>query len=410
MQYNTIMKQVVILGGGFGGVKVARELIKSSDFHVTLISDQPTFRYYPALYRAATGRSHLEAVVPLTDIFQDDKLSIVRQTAVSIDRIKKHVLTADKKSHNYDVLIVALGVITNYFGIVGLDKFSYGIKSIEDAEAFKHHLHNELIKEQRPDLNYVVIGGGPTGIELVGALPNYLQHICELHHIKRPNLHIKLVEAAPQLLPRMPKSLSRAVEHRLRSLGVKLYLNEKVEAETIDELKINGQPIKSHSVVWTAGVTNNPFLAANKFTLDQRGRVEVNQYLQAEDNIYVIGDNAATQYSGLAQTAIHDACFVAKNLRRETAGRQPLTYKARQPVSIIPVGVGWAAVNWRKLVFNGRSGWWLRRAADLVAYHDIEPIGRAWKLWRADSLSEEECPVCNANKDSVQAQVNSYGN
>src|SRR5205823_5365499 len=104
-------------------------------------------------------------------------------------------------------------------------------------------------------------------------------------------------------MPRMPRAYSRAVQRRLRKLGITLYLNQAVKAETADDLIISGRDIKSHTVVWTAGVTNNPFLSSNNFVISEHGKVIVDQYLQSEPDIYVIGDNADTKYSGMAQTA-----------------------------------------------------------------------------------------------------------
>src|SRR5262249_37760884 len=148
---------------------------------------------------------------------------------------------------------------TNYFGIKGLDEYSYSIKSQSEVQRFKEHLHQQLADEKRPDLHYVIVGAGATGIELAGALPSYLRCIMKNHGLPQRKLHIDLIEAAPRLLPRLPKETSRAVRRRLRKLGVTLYLNSTVEGETADKLMVSGKPIRSHTVVWTAGVTNHPF-------------------------------------------------------------------------------------------------------------------------------------------------------
>lgn len=104
---------------------------------------------------------------------------------------------------------MALGVVTNFFNIKGLEEFAYGIKSLEDAEKLKIHLHQQITDEGKPDLNYVVVGGGPTGIELAGALGDYVKYICQKHGIKRRAVHVDLVEAAPRLVPRMPTAISK---------------------------------------------------------------------------------------------------------------------------------------------------------------------------------------------------------
>lgn len=387
-------EKILIVGGGFGGVKAALELADDDRVAVTLLSDQPDFKYYPALYHAATGGRYANSTIPLETLFKQKNLTIVHGKAVSIDRKAKVVTTLDGTPHHYDSLILALGVITNYFGIAGLETYSYGIKSLEEVQRLKAHLHQQLIDDHKPDLHYVVIGAGPTGIELAGALPHYLRAIMKRHGITGRNVHIDLIEAAPRLLPRMPKDTSRMVKRRLKRLGVRLYLGQAVQAASADELTVNGKPIRSHTVIWTAGVTNHPFFKDNGFALTTHGKVWVDAYLQTEDNIFVIGDNANTPYSGLAQTAVHDGAFVAQNVRRRLDGKRLKGYRPKQPITVIPAGHGWAAVNWGKLRIYGWLGWILRELGDLVAFHDIESIPKATEQWLTEFGSQESCPVC----------------
>lgn len=387
-------QKVLILGGGFGGIKTALNLSGNPHYAVTMISDQPNFRYYPALYHAATGGNPTASSIPLSEIFAGKDTKIIHDVAQKLDRERQSVECASGKSYRYDILVVGLGVVTNYFGIKGLQKYSYGIKTLQEAQKLRDHLHQTIADTLKPDLNYVVIGGGATGVELAGALPPYLRFIMDKHYVPQKNIHIELVEAESRLMPRMSKSYSYAVQRRLRRLGVQIHLNQKVEAETTDELMVNGKPIRSKTVIWTAGVTNHPFLAANKFTLTDRGRVQVNELMQAEADIYVIGDNADTPYCGLAQTALHDAVFVSQNLHRLSKGERLLPYKPKRPIYVTPVGSQWAAVQWAKAGVYGRVGWLLREAADLVAYHDIEPWWPAYKHWLASNTDPETCPIC----------------
>ena len=214
------------------------------------------------------------------------------------------------------------------------------------------------------------------------------------HGIKRRAVHVDLIEAAPRLIPRMPKAMGKAVSKRLRKLGVRLYLNKKVEGIAADGLTVNGKPIQSHTIVWTAGVANHPFFTKNYFTLNERGKVVVNQYLEAEPNIYVIGDNADTEFSGLAQTALHDAIYVAEDIARKQAKQTRKNYKPKRPIYVIPVGEGWAAVLWGKVQIYGWLGWLLRLAADARAYSDYEPWWRVPPQWATEFDTEEECPQC----------------
>jgi NADH dehydrogenase len=388
-------ERVLILGGGFGGVKAALELANDPRFSVSLLSDDPELRYYPTLYHTATGGKRANSSIPLAMIFANKPIEIIKSTATSLDRKLKTVITADGSSYGYDSLIIGLGVVTNYFGIPGLADYSFSIKTQSEVERFKAHLHKQLNDEHKPDLNYVIVGAGPTGIELAGALPSYLKQVMKYHGIKHRAIHIDLIEAAPRLLPRLPKETSRAVKKQLTKLGIKLYLGSIVQGETADDLTVSGKPIRSHTVVWTAGVTNHPFFSENHFATMGRGKVAVDTYLQAEENIYVIGDNANTPFSGLAQTALRDGMFVAKNLKRRADGKSFTSYIAKPVITVIPAGPHWAAVVWgNNIRLYGRLGWMLREAADLLGFHDLEPWKAATKQWTTEFFEEDSCNIC----------------
>jgi NADH dehydrogenase len=396
------LSRVLILGGGFGGVKAALELANNPHFSVTLMSEERDLRYYPTLYHTATGGKRANSSIPLTTIFRNKSIEIVHASASTLDRKTKIVTTADGQTFEYDTLIIALGVVTNYFGITGLQQYSFSIKSQAEVARFKAHLHQQLVDDNHPDLNYVIVGAGPTGIELAGALPGYLSRIIRNHGLKPQKVHIDLIEAGPRLLQRLPRDTSKMVERQLKRLGVKLYTSSVVQGETADELTVNGKPIRSHTVIWTAGVTNHPFFATNRFALTNRGKVSVDVYMQAEDNIYVIGDNANTPYSGLAQTALYDGEFVAKNLRRRIVGKAFESYNAKQPITIIPAGPHWAAVSGGKIRLHGWAGWVLREAADYVGFKDLEPWAVASKQWLTELTSQDNCLICTVAEASLE--------
>lgn len=388
-------QKVLVLGGGFGGIKTALELADSSHYDITLVSDQTNFRYYPMLYHSATGGSRKASSIPLAEIFKGQPVRLIHDEAVKLDRPGKKISSSSGEVYSYDILIVALGVITNFFGIKGLQEYAYGIKSLEEAQRLRDHIHELLVEKQKPDINYVVIGGGPTGVELAGALPGYIHRVMKNHGLRDSVVHVDLVEAESRLLPRMPASYSRAVQKRLRKLGVTLYLDQKVEAETAEALMVSGHSIASHSVVWTAGVTNHPFLKHNDFKLSEHGKAIVDKQLSAEPSICVIGDNADTPFSGMAQTALYDGLFIANNLKSVALGRQTKAYQPKKPIYVTPVGPKWAAVLWGKIQIYGWIGWLLRNAADLIAYHDLEPWWMASQHWLAETESEDACPVCS---------------
>lgn len=388
-------QKIIIVGGGFGGVKAALGLANREECSVTLISDSNEMRYYPTLYLTATGGTRANSSIPLDRIFAGSDVELVNKTVTTLDRKAKTITTSDNTVFGYDDLILALGVKTNYFNIPGLAEFTYSMKSQDDVAKLKNHLHDQMIKYHQPDLNYIIVGAGPSGIELAGALPDYIEHIMKKHGVRDRKIHIDIVEALPRLLPNLPKSFSRQVRQRLINQGVKIYLNSKVEGEDADNLYVSGKALKSHTVIWTAGVTNNTFFSDNRFSLMGRGKVGVDAYLMAEPNVYVIGDNANTPYSGMAQTALHDGQFIASNLLRKYQNKSLKSYKVKKPVTIIPVGHNWAAVMIGKLKFSGYLGYLLREAADWDGYHSLEPWPIATKQFLKEFQSEDNCQVCS---------------
>jgi len=391
--------RVVIVGGGFGGIKAALELCKDKRFHITLVSDHPDMWIYGTFYHMATGGSRKVSSVPLSSIFSGKNVHVLNDRAVSIDKSINVVKTKVGHTLNYDALILALGMRTNYFGIEGLEEYSLGIKSVSEAEELKAHIHKQLTEDKERDLNYVVVGGGPTGVELAGALPSYIRSVAEKHGLPRRKVHVDLIEASSRLLPRLPKDISLMVARHLRKLGIKIYLKTAVQAQTADALMVNSKPIQSHTVIWTAGMSNNVFFSDNQFQLSRSGKVRVDQFLQHEPGIYVIGDNADTPYSGMAQTALYDGHYVAKNLVRLADKESPEPYSAKKPIYVMPAGPNWAAVLWGKVRIYGRLGWALRRVADLIAYHDYEPWDVAVSRFMAADEKEDSCLMCSDELD-----------
>lgn len=384
---------VTIVGGGFGGIKAALELAKNRKNTVTLISDKPDFQYYPALYSSATGHSHLESWAPLGEIFADHpNIYVYIDTIDDIDPKAKTIQCASGTTYNYETIIFAMGVVTTYFGIPGLDTYTYGIKSEPEIKRLKQQLFIDIAEKHQLDRNYVIIGGGPTGVELSAAIGTYIKRLCKYYNVRGRNVNVRLIEASPRVLPRGSEQASRVVRNRLERLGVKVETGRRVEEATASSLIVDGKPLQSHTVIWTSGVSNNPFFAAHPqvFTLAKNGRVVVDDFFLAQKDIYVIGDNAATKYTGLAQTAVHNGIVVAKNLERKAEGKKPKPYKPRLPATAVPVGNNWAVVEWRGIRIYGWLGGMIRRAADIIGYHDTLPIGTSIGAWRAAYVYEHD--------------------
>ncbi|MBC7512602.1 FAD-dependent oxidoreductase [Candidatus Saccharibacteria bacterium] len=380
---------VTIVGGGFGGIKTALELAKNPSNRITLLSDRDYFQYYPALFSTATGHDSRESFVPLGAIFAAHKnVTIIRDSIQSIDTSAR-LLKGDSAYH-YDTAVLALGSVTTYFGIDGLDTFAYGIKSQAEILKLQEHLWEEMSDGSDDEKHYVIIGAGPTGVELAGALGQYILTLRKQFGIRKKRVTINLIEAAPRVLPRLSEKTSAKALKHLRGLGVHVEVNKKVERQTAQELIVNGRPLATQTVIWTSGVTNAPFFKQNaeQLKLNERGKVVVDSYMMAAPNVYVIGDNADTPYAGLAQTALHDAMFVAKHLK----GREK-RYAVKLPPCVVPIGENWALFEWGRVRFYGRPAAIMRSLADVIGYHDVLPIGWAFKAWRAQSKKQLRMPA-----------------
>lgn len=395
-----LQKHLVIVGSGWAGMRLARELknIPKHSLRITLVSDITTFRYSAALYRVATGHREREAIIPISEIIEDlPNVQFKRAQITKINRKAKTLTTQKGEIIHYDMAVLALGMITTYFDIPGLEQRSYSIKTARELRQLRTHLHQELLDEFAPDKNYVVIGAGPTGVELSAALTTYMKEVVKKHHIRRRRINVDLVEAAPRVLPASSETVSRKTLARLRNIGVRVMLKKKVEKEVDDYLVVSGTKIPTHTVIWTAGVANNPFFKANasQFSLNDRGKVIVDDYLRVDNDVYVIGDNAATPFSGLGLTAVHNAKFVGKDIRKRLHYQNSKPYKPLVPATVVPAGKRWAIFQYKNIVFGGLLGAILRSLADLVAYNDIVGWRKAFELWLRSDEREELCSICS---------------
>ncbi len=380
---------VVVVGGGFGGVKAALELSKRKIGKITLISDEDYFLHHATLYATATGMSRSESVIPLKDIFIDHpNVTVVQDTVQSIDPARRLII-GKAKQYRYDTAILALGSVTTYCNINGMKQHAYGIKSLKEIAAFHQHIREEIV-EKKFDKEYFVIGAGLTGVELAGALNEHLQYLITTNHLNLRKARVTLVEAAERILPKSSATASKIVGKRLKKLGIYVLVDHKVEALDDDMITIKGKKIPTTTAIWTSGVANNPFFTAHEhvFKLAHNGRVNVSPYLEALPNVYVIGDSNSVKHSGQAWAAMHQARFVAKHLARISKNRMKLSFHPRSAMSGLPVGKGWGYVEWLGTYVAGRSGALVRRWMELYGYNQLLPFAKAVAIWRAHDVPQ----------------------
>jgi NADH dehydrogenase len=380
---------VVVVGGGFAGVKAALELSKRHIGKITLISDEDYFLHHATLYATATGKNLAESVIPLKNIFLNHpNVTVVQDKMASVDPDRRLVIGKSNQYH-YDQLIIAIGSVTTFFNITGMAQHAYGIKSLNEITQFQDHIHDEVVKKKL-DKEYFIIGAGPTGVELAGALNEYLQHLITVNRLENSRAKVTLVEAAPRIVPRSSDTAAKIVTKRLRSVGIKVLTNHKVEALDDDSITIEGKKVATSTAIWTSGVANNPFFAKHDhlFHIAPNGRVNVNPYLEARPNIFVIGDNNTVKYSGMAWPALQQATFVAKHLSRIVTKRPHAAFRPRSVMSGMPVGEGWGYVEWLGLYVSGRAGYQVRRWMELYGYTQLVPLRAAIAVWRAHDIAQ----------------------
>lgn len=400
-------KRVVIVGGGFAGVMCALELgkLKLENVKIQLISDNPHFEYHAALYRVVTGRTPLEVCVPLREIFEGMEVEVLRDKVTSVDLGKQMLCGETQCDYHYDHLVLALGSETDYFGTPGLAERAFGFKSIDEALKLKRHLHEVIEaagKEEKKDEKYdestiVVIGGGPSGTELAGELAVYCRELASRHGLDPSFITIDLIQSPNRLVPQLSEESSRRIEEQVRRLGVNVYLNRRVLKEEVEQVFLKDMEMSSKTVIWAAGVTaNRMHKQIQGLELDKGGKVVVDEQLRAEgkQNVWVAGDGAAVSDSGMAWPAMKQGMTVGRNIAASLVGKSGVAYEISKPISAVPVGPGWAAVEFKGWKFYGTFGWWLRRWVDLWVFAQILPLKKAWTAWRYGQLLCESCEVC----------------
>ncbi len=399
--------KVLIVGGGFAGIKCALEFQEKNirNIKVTLIGDRSHFEYHGALYRLVAGHSPLEVCVPVAEILDEEKVEFLVDKIKKIDPRTKQVMGTDGSVYGYDVLVVALGAETNYFNIPGLEEHSLGMKTIPDALALKRHIH-EVIEScadgTKADKlcagNFVVIGGGATGVEVAAELAVYTKKLAKIHAIEPSLMNVELIEAGKRILPTLPERFAKKIERRVRSLGVNVRLSRAIQKSDIENVYLRDMALKTKTVVWTAGVRANRLITEAGFQTDNLGKALVDKNLQSVDHkdVYFAGDAASTLFSGMAQTALYDGEYIADVIVDKQNEQKIRHYYPGKSIYAIPAGPGWAGIVWGPLRLYGALGWFVRRVVDLVVYRSFLPPKKAYDLFLSHKQACEACPICCA--------------
>lgn len=399
--------RILIVGGGFGGVRAALDLSKriaKNSAAITVLSDKHHFEYTPAHYKLAVGTSPLETCIPLADIFAGTGVEYVVDEIAGASLAQKAVFGKSGARYQYDRVIFALGAETAYFGIPGVAEHAYQIKTVDAALRLKRHLHDLFFShagmtkgQLMAQFQFVVVGGGPAGVELAGMLRQYARSLARTHGIPEKLVTVDILQSAPRLLPSMNEAVSRLALMRLDELGINIILSKAVTRQDEHGVHLDDISLNAKTIVWTAGVKpNHLYGEIGGLSLDTRGRVLVDARMRANgyDDAYVIGDSASTPYAGTAQTAIYDGGYVARVIAADLRGTTAPEYRPQQTPYVIPIGKHWAIFTYKNIALAGRIFWWLRELIDLRFFLSILPPGKALTAWRDGARLCESCPTC----------------
>jgi NADH dehydrogenase len=361
--------KVVILGGGFGGLAAARALYKSAE--VTVVDRHNFQTFLPLLYQVSTaGLAADHVAYPIRGALRKTDIKFRMGSPILIDHKNKEVKLDSSEVLNFDHLIVALGSVSADFGIPGVNEYALGMKTVHEALTIRAEImrrFEDLCRfEDDTKLSISVIGGGPTGVEMAGAIAELIRGPLKSDKADAAaNINISLIEAGPRLLPTFAPSLSERTKKDLEKLGVKVMLNIPVKAIEHRKITLNDDSvINSEITIWAAGVKGSDAMAQLSLpTTGNRIAVEPTMQVQNYSNVWALGDVAgAIGKDGkplpmVAPVAIQQGKFIAKQIARLIANKPLTDFKYLDKGSMATIGRNKAIVQVRGLKIAGPIAW-----------------------------------------------------
>ena len=373
-------RKIVIVGGGFGGLSAAKALGKNDDLEVTLLDRRNYHLFQPLLYQVATaGLSPADIAVPIRGVLSDfPNVEVVLAKVDSVDLAAK-TIRAGEQDWPYDSLILACGARHSYFGHDEWEENAPGLKTLEQATEIRRRIltafelaeRTEAPAERERQLTFAIVGGGPTGVELAGAIAEISRTTLEkdFRRIDPAKTRVVLVEGSPRVLAAFDESLSRKAKRDLEILGVQVRTATRVTDVTADGIRIGAETLRAGTVIWAAGVAPSPIGKSLGVPLDPSGRVIVGPDLAipGRPEVFVIGDQAAAQDAkgsplpGLAPVAMQEGRYVARVIAEDLppTTREPFRYLDKGQMAT--VGRKRAVMQFHGLHVGGFFAWlaWL---------------------------------------------------
>jgi NADH dehydrogenase len=369
--------RIVIIGGGFGGIELAKRL-KDKPVEVLMVDKNNYHTFQPLLYQIAMGDIEADSIAfPLRKIFAGQKNFSFRMANVQQINPEKNTITTDIGEIAYDYVVIATGSTTNYFGNTDLEKNTMPMKSIPEALNLRslilQNIEKAIITESQDErealLNFVVVGGGPTGVELSGALAEMRNYVLTYDYpeLRKEDMKVYLVEGKERLLASMSEQASKKAKDFLTELDVEVHNSVHVKSYTGDALIIdNGKTIQTRNVLWAAGVKGEVLKGIPEEIIVRGNRIQTDGFNRVKDyiNVFAIGDVAAIitpetpeGHPGVAPAAVQQGKHLAKNLLLLANGHEMEPFKYFDKGSLATIGKNLAVADLGKIRFQGFFAW-----------------------------------------------------
>ena len=374
--------RIIVIGGGFAGLWAVRGL-RRARAEILLIDRSNHHNFQPLLYQVATaGLAAPSISAPLRHILRRQQNVTVLMGEVTRIDVSARLVSVAGVAYPYDFLVLAAGATHAYFGHDGWAVNAPGLKTLDDAleirarvlSAFEHAEAAQDREERAAWLKFVIVGAGPTGVELAGTLAEIARHTLrhEFRRIDPTTARVLLVEAGPRVLPTFPAVLSAAALRQLEKLGVSVTLGRAITLVDADGVTMGDERVFARTVVWAAGVAASPLGAALGARVDRAGRVLVTPDLSMPDHpeVYVAGDlanvaHAAGSVPGIAPAAKQMGRHVARAIANRLAGRPTAPFRYRHHGSLATIGRRAAVVDFGRLRISGSFAWWFWLSAHI---------------------------------------------
>jgi NADH dehydrogenase len=391
--------RVVIVGAGFAGLAAARALA-GRPLRVLVVDRRNHHLFQPLLYQVATAAlSPGDIAAPVRHVLREQRnAEVILGEVAGVDPAARELHLRDGARVRYDLLVLATGATHSYFGHDEWEPLAPGLKTLEDAVEIRRRVltaYERAEREADPDarralLTFVVVGAGPTGVELAGALAEIARYTlaADFRHISPASARVVLVEAAPRVLPTYPERLSAAARRQLEAIGVEVRTGAQVTGIDAEGVEAGGARIASRTVLWGAGVQASPLARCLGVPLDRSGRVEVSPDLSipGHPDVFVAGDLArivqrGAPVPGVAPAAIQAGRAAARNVLRRARGRRTLPFRYRDKGTLATIGRAAAVGRVAGLELTGLPAWlaWLGvHIAFLIGFRNRVAVLLEW--------------------------------